>query len=181
MTDTVKMVTDTCPRGIIAIDGRCGSGKTTFAENLSKLSGAPVIHTDDFFLPGEMRTGERLDEPGGNFHRERFLDEVLIPLRNTGTCRYRPYDCSKGDLGDDIVVSESALYIVEGSYSCHPELWDLYDFHVFMTVSPEEQKQRIISREGEGKWEVFRTKWIPMEERYFGTYSIRERCGIVIE
>ena len=36
---------------VIAIDGRCASGKTTLARELAERLGAGVIHMDDFFLP----------------------------------------------------------------------------------------------------------------------------------
>ena len=66
---------------VIAIDGRCGSGKTTLATQLSERLGANLIHMDDFFLRPEQRTPERLATPGENIDHERFLSEVLLPLR----------------------------------------------------------------------------------------------------
>ena len=45
---------------LAVLDGPCGSGKTTLAEKLSRLYGAPTVHMDDFFLPPELRTPERL-------------------------------------------------------------------------------------------------------------------------
>ena len=36
---------------------------------------------DDFFLPMELRTAERLEEPGGNVHYERFSAEVDVYKR----------------------------------------------------------------------------------------------------
>ena len=47
---------------VIAIDGRCASGKSTLAQQLAGLTGAGIIHMDDFFLPRELRTEERLTE-----------------------------------------------------------------------------------------------------------------------
>ena len=67
---------------IIAIDGRAASGKSTLAQQLGELLDADVIHMDDFFLPPSLRTKERLSEPGGNVHYERFAEEV--PLLYTG-------------------------------------------------------------------------------------------------
>ena len=51
---------------------------------------------------------------------------------------------------------------------------------VFSDVVPEEQKRRILSRDGAAAWEQFRTRWIPMEERYFEAFSIREKADIVL-
>ena len=65
---------------LLAIDGMSGSGKTTLAQSLQEKWHAHVFHMDDFFLPLEMRTPERLQQSGGNVHYERFLETVLKPL-----------------------------------------------------------------------------------------------------
>ena len=41
-------------RLIVAIDGRCGSGKTTLAAELKRVYPCELIHTDDFFLRPEQ-------------------------------------------------------------------------------------------------------------------------------
>ena len=48
---------------------------------------------DDFYLQPHQRTEERLAEPGGNVDRERFLQEVLIPLHEGHDAVYRVFDC----------------------------------------------------------------------------------------
>ena len=50
---------------VIALDGRAASGKSTAAAILSEALGAGVVAMDDFFLPPELRTPERLSQPGG--------------------------------------------------------------------------------------------------------------------
>ena len=49
---------------------------------------------DHFFLRPEQRTPERLRTPGENVDHERFLEEVLCPLRAGRVFWYRPFDCS---------------------------------------------------------------------------------------
>ena len=80
---------------IVALDGRCASGKTTLAALLQQRTGCSVVHMDHFFLRPEQRTRERLEQPGGNVDYERFLAEVLEPLRAGKDCSYRPYDCKQ--------------------------------------------------------------------------------------
>ena len=58
---------------IVALDGRCASGKTTLAALLQQRTGCSVVHMDHFFLRPEQRTRERLEQPGGNVDYERFL------------------------------------------------------------------------------------------------------------
>jgi len=71
------------------------------------------------------------------------------------------------------------LAIIEGSYSCHPVLWDFYDLRVFLDIDSEEQIRRIRRRNGTEAVSVFRDRWIPLEEWYFSVYSIQERCSMV--
>ena len=79
-------------------------------------------------------------------------------------------------------VEVREINIVEGSSSCHPELCDYYDLHVFLTVDPEEQMYRIQNRLGKMTCaETFRTKWIPMEEKYFSKMQVRERCELCFD
>lgn len=163
---------------LVAIDGRCGSGKTTLAATLQEQFGYPVVHMDHFFLRPEQRTAERLQTPGGNIDHERFLAEVLRPLRETGSCVYRPYNCQTGQPDADRHIPAAPVCIIEGSYSCHPALWDRYDLRLFLSVGKEEQLRRITARSGEAAAEVFRERWIPLEETYFTAFRIAERCDL---
>ena len=81
-------------------------------------------------------------------------------------------------MGTPIALERSAVVVVEGSYSCHPALWDSYDLHVFLDVDPEEQLRRIRARNGARGAQVFRDRWIPLEERYFQAFSIPQRCEL---
>ena len=78
---------------LLAIDGRCASGKSTLAAKLAADWDANLFHMDDFFLQPHQRTAERLAEPGGNVDRERFLTEVLQPLHSGQPVSYRRFHC----------------------------------------------------------------------------------------
>ena len=164
----------------IAIDGRCGAGKTTLAACLQELWDCDVFHMDDFFFCPAQRTAERLREAGGNVDYERFLREVLDPLEEGRVFSYAAYDCKTRSMKPPVTVTPKPIRITEGSYSCHPALWDRYDLHVFLTVDPEEQLRRISQRNG-ADLRVFREKWIPMEEQYFSVCRIAERCALVLD
>lgn len=166
--------------GVIAIDGRAASGKSTRALLLSAVLDAPVIHMDDFFLPPVLRTEERLTQPGGNVHYERFAEEVLPGLRSGEAFSYRIFDCSRMDFGGTKDIPAAPIRIVEGSYAHHPALGDYAQMKVFTSIDPEEQMARILRRNGEGMAEMFRTRWIPMEERYFTQCSIREKADLCL-
>ncbi|MBQ7816856.1 MAG: uridine kinase, partial [Oscillospiraceae bacterium] len=59
----------------VAIDGPCASGKSSLGNFLNDNFICNVFHMDDFFLPPEMKTAERLAEVGGNVDYERFGKE----------------------------------------------------------------------------------------------------------
>lgn len=167
---------------LIAIDGRCGSGKSTLGAYLQQKMRGNLLHMDDFYLRPEQRTFQRLEEPGGNVDRERFLEEALLPLYKGEYFAYQPFNCRKWELDEPVKVELQKINIVEGSYSCHPKLYDYYDLHVFLTVDPEEQMERIRKRMGKMTCaETFRTKWIPMEETYFARMRVRERCELCFD
>ena len=163
---------------LIAIDGRCGSGKTTLAACLREIRSWEVIHMDHFFPRLEQRTAERLSEPGGNFDRERFLEDVMAPLKRREAFFYRPYDPNKHKMSAAIKIESCDVIIIEGSYSCHPVLFDDYDLRIFLTVNEPERLRRIRERNGESKLIQFQEKWIPMEEHYFSAYNIEDRCDL---
>ena len=155
------------PHLLIAIDGRCASGKTTLAMRLADVLRANVIHMDHFFLPPELRTPERLSQPGGNVHYERFLHEVLEPLEKALLFSYQPYDCGNQRLGESIQIQPRRVNIVEGTYSCHALFASRYHLRVFMSIDKAEQLRRVKERNGEAAVPDFVQKWIPLEERYF--------------
>lgn len=167
-------------RRIVALDGRAASGKTTLSGQLEKIAGAGVVHMDDFFLPPELRTKERLAEPGGNVHYERFMEEVLTSLNNPRAFRYRCFDCSRMEPGENREIPEGNLRIVEGAYSCHPLFGEYMGFKVFCDVEPQDQLDRIEQRNGAEMLENFRNRWIPMEERYFRHFQIREYADLIV-
>ena len=167
---------------LAAVDGRCGAGKTTLAAFLQEKFGWSVLHMDHFFLRPEQRTKDRLDMPGGNVDYERFLEEVLLPLKKGAReIAYRPFDCREMALAEPILIAPAEVCLVEGSYSCHPALWDYYDLHVFLSVDAEEQMRRIVRRNGKEGAKMFRDRWILMEERHFAAYRVEERCELRLE
>lgn len=160
----------------IAIDGRCGSGKTTFANKLKAYFDCHIFHMDDFYLQEYQRTRERYNEPGGNVDRERFKKEVLDPLKNQQDVLYRPIECSTMSISEGTVYPYKPINIIEGSYSCHPELIDAYDITVFLDIDEPLRYKRIEERNGKEALNMFIKKWIPLEEKYFSSFDIQNHC-----
>lgn len=166
---------------LVAIDGRCAAGKTLLASELQKRLGCNVFHMDDFFLPPQLRTKERLAQPGGNVDYERFYTEVMLPVLAGENFSCRPYSCHLQSQTEPVFVQPKPISIIEGAYSCHPRLWDSYDLRIFLDVDPDEQLRRIRERNGERQLEVFATRWIPLEEKYFRELNIKQRCDLSLK
>lgn len=166
---------------LVAIDGRCASGKTTLSAALRERLSCEIIHMDDFFLPPEKRTEERLRTPGGNVDYERFLEEVMLPLTSHENFSYRPYDCHFQSMKEPVSVHCNRITVIEGTYSCHPALWDYYDLHIFLDIDKNKQMERILRRNGSMEAARFEEKWIPLEEAYFKAFQIKDRCELCLD
>lgn len=165
---------------IVGIDGRCGSGKTSFAQLIARIFSCNVIHTDDFYLPLGGRAEDWTEIPGGNMDFTRLRLEVLKPIQAEEVVYYRPYHCQEGVYGEALQLALSQLVIVEGSYSHHPLLAEAYDLKVFLTCSKDVQMKRLQAREG-SYFDMFEKRWIPMEENYFQHFSVEENSDLVVE
>ena len=161
--------------GVIAIDGPAGSGKSTLAGILSYILATPSIAMDHFFLPPALRTPERLAEIGGNIHHERFLEQVVPHFHRA--FQYPIFDCRKMEYHGQRDIPPSKWHVVEGSYSHHPALGEYMGLKVFLDISPEEQLTRLEKRNPK-LMDQFINQWIPMEEKYFDHYHIRENTHI---
>ena len=167
-------------RVLVAIDGGSASGKTTLGAPLQSIYACPVFHMDDFFLRPEQRTPERFSEPGGNVDRERFLSEVLLPLREGKAVDYRRFDCKTFTIAPPRRIEPGRLNIIEGAYAMHPDLAPYYDLSVFLAIPAEKQRERILKRNAPAQTKQFFDRWIPLERRYFDALDVQDRCDLVL-
>ena len=165
---------------LVAIDGRCTSGKTTLAQKLMQTYDCNLFHMDDFFLQEHQRTQERLAEIGGNVDYERFAQEVLRPLKTGKAFAYRPFSCQSFSLLEPVEIVPKKLNIIEGTYSHHTYFNDPYDLKIFLSVDEKLQRARVEQRPAFLHQRFFEV-WIPMEERYFDGFAIRQNAHLVVE
>ena len=82
---------------VLALDGRCGSGKTTLANTLARQFPASItLHTDDFYLPPAQRIRGWEKTPCANMDLARLRDEALRPAYEGQPVQYRAYSCREG-------------------------------------------------------------------------------------
>ena len=165
---------------IIAIDGMTGSGKTTLAEELAKIYNSPIIHADDFFLPLELRTEERLNEPGGNIHYEKMKKEIIDLLKGAkinDVIKYKPFICKIQNYGEEKNIKLNKVNIIEGSYCLNPYFGKYYDISIFLKINEQSQIERLTKRCPQ-MINNFINKWIPLEKKYHEAFKVYENSDI---
>lgn len=162
---------------MIAIDGRCGSGKSTFGGLLAERLNADLFHMDDFFLRPEQRTDERYATPGENVDHER-VEEVLTEWWKQVPFSYRKFDCGTMSLAEETKVMPKRIAVVEGTYSMHKDLRKFYSLSVFLDIDKDLQQRRILNRSNPEVLAVFNARWIPLEELYFRTVDVQNLCQL---
>lgn len=166
---------------VVAIDGMSNSGKSSLAEDLVKITGAGLVHIDDFLWPGGRRTVEELGMPGGNIHYDMIVDEVLPNLRSPKAFSHRYFEGHTIRMDKKRRVRASAYRIVEGSFSQHPYFRKYCDVRVFMHTDPATQRRRVLERDGDALAPSYFRLWIPMEDNYFRFFGLKELADVVIE
>ena len=163
----------------VGLDGRSGAGKSTVAAAVADgLDVAvTVVAGDDFYGGGSAATWDARG-PAGNaaavidWHRQAA---VLTALRERGAAAWQPFDWESpawdGDevpLAADVVRAVVApVVLLEGVYSCRPQLAELLDLRVLLAVPRTLRRARLLQREGEAHDTAWDARWAAAEAHYF--------------
>lgn len=132
-----------------------------------------VVTLDDFARPGTP-----------TWEDERFIDEVLRPLREGREASYQrwPHDAAT-PVGAG-VVAPGGLVIVEGvsalALAVVERVGRWWDLSLWLDVSEEERRRRISARDGDGLAERWVDEWWPSERRYFRDERPLDRADFII-
>ena len=132
-----------------------------------------MVALDDFARPGTP-----------TWEHDRFIDEVLLPLRAGRPATYRrwPHDADAPvgahtvDLGRTVIVEEVsalALAVVE-------RVGRWWDLSLWVDVDEDERRRRIAARDGETLAERWQQEWWPSERRYFTTEHPLQRVDFTV-
>jgi uridine kinase len=167
---------------LIGIDGCGGSGKSTFAAELSEfLEAAPIIQIDDFYKTSQERN--RIINPisiGWQFDWQRLETEVLRPLTTRGYAEYQRYDWKIDRLVEKRIIRAESPIIIEGIYILRPELLPYYDIRLWIECAKEIRLQRGIERDGEQARSQWEDDWMKEEEKYILACSPHIHAGKII-
>ncbi len=162
---------------IIAIDGRGGSGKTSFTKYLKELLPDFVfVSRDDYFEPVENQI------VWGAYNEKRFKEELIGYLKNGNKFIYKPYDWhSKPHISERSIEVTKGICI-EGCISFSFDLdWDL---KIWIETPKELCLERGIAREmmpTEKVIKVWQEIWQPEEDKYIDKNKPKEHADLVID
>ena len=155
---------------VITIDGPAGSGKTTLANQLSKVLGnCPVIHMDDLYSGWNQDLITEL--------AERISNQILQPISSGKTATYLKYDWAEEKFKVEESVEASKFLILEGVGAGHPKLNNQAALNIWIEASPKVLLDRLVMRDGEQLREQL-VRWQTHEARYFDQLSIRSLADV---
>jgi len=175
----IEEMTKEKERLTIGIDGYSSSGKTTLAYYLEILFDANVFHMDDYFK--SLKQDQSSTEFASNIDFDRLKKEVVLPISRQKPIQHQSFDCNTQELSSVVTKEVKSINIIEGAYSTHPLIEEIYDFRIFLKIGKIKQMMRITKRNGQKKLKIFINRWIPAEHAYFNHYLIEKNADIVIK
>lgn len=154
---------------LICVDGPAGSGKTTLADELATLSGAPVVHMDDLF-----------EGWGGLTGIADQLDSLLTPLATGRSGTYRRWDWPGHAWAETVLVPPARLLVLEGVGSGSLRHASLITLLAWVEVPYELRMARGLERGGVGVAENWR-QWAVDEQTLFARERTRERADLLLD
>jgi uridine kinase len=157
----------------VAVDGRAGSGKSTFAQCLSKaLAGAPILPLDDFLSWDDLTE-----------FWPRLEADVLLPLFQGRDARYQARDWQHDPYGRGLGAWKdfpfAPLVILEGVGSARMELRSRLAYAIWVDTPPQVCLERGISRDGIDRASLW-VEWQQREAAFFESDPVRSRVHLIV-
>lgn len=179
---------------LVAIDGVDGSGKTSFASNLSAaIPDRPVIviHADDFLNPSSVRHARGRSSPRGfwedTYNYAALYESVLGTLSAGGAGWYQPmsYDSATDRTvqPEPVEAPPDVVVVVEGMFLHRDELFHCWDVSVFLDVPFAETAARMAIRDGSNPDPEHFTmhRYVAGQRLYFEAARPWERASVIID
>ena len=185
MTHVAELVDGRDRPVLVALDGRSGAGKSTLAGELAATTGVAVIDGDDFYTGRSaqewdaMTPAERV-ESCMDWRRQR---SVLESLYRGEVATWQPYDweADDGRLADRTLLCDPTwVVILEGAYSARPELADLLDLRVLLSIPEDVRRSQLLAREGDDYRAEWEARWAAAEEFYFERVMPPDAFDVVV-
>jgi uridine kinase len=158
---------------------------STLARGLERAStDIAVVEFDDFYLPSQDRDARAAiadREIGGDFDWRRLRDQVLMPLSQDAPASYQRYDWPTDELAEWHTVSVGGTVVLEGNYCTRRELFDFYDYTIWIDAPRELRLARGLLRGGQDTRERWLTEWMPEEDRYVEVEQPASRVDLALD
>ena len=159
---------------LVLVDGRSGSGKSTFAERLARLLDGAVVHSDDIAWRHDP------------IHWEDVLvDGVIAPWRRGEAVYFRPPGWVVQGRPGAVEVPPRPVLIVEGVGAGRSELAAHAQLVVWVQSDRDEARRRGLRRDVElgrtpKEAEAFWDEWMRTEEPFLAEDRPWSRASLVV-
>ena len=156
MADLDQLVADILERPgpvrLVAVDGRGGAGKTTFASALAAAASAPLVHTDEY-----------ADAAGDDEWWPTLLRDVIEPLVQ----------------GRPGTVPAEPIVVIEGVSAARREWADHLSFVIWMETPTAVRRERMLERDGPAAATAW-TGYEAEEDTHFAADPVWERADLIV-
>lgn len=172
---------------LVGLDGRSGVGKSTLAAAVvAALASATVIKGDEFYAgAGQSEWDHRSSEDKAALVIDwRRQLEVLETVRRGETASWHCYDWEAfdGRVVDEVTLTPpAAVVILEGAYSCRPELAEHLDLTVLVRLEHDIRLERLRTRDGQEYRDDWLRRWTEAEDHYFSEIRPPESFDLVLD
>ncbi|WP_430592709.1 ATP-binding protein [Humidisolicoccus flavus] len=142
MTESVDHVETNDQPMITLIDGRSGSGKTSFAELIAHRLDAQIVHMDDLYLGWDGL------QAGSDYAHEH----VLVPLSEGNDARWQRWDWASGERAEWQRHPAGTPLILEGCGSLSRANHALAERSFWLEAPESVRHRRILLRDGDDSW-----------------------------
>lgn len=158
---------------LIAIDGRSGSGKSTFASSLAQ-------HLEASTSVAVLRL-EELYHGWDGLHRARDLYNELLPqLSNSSVVSYPTWDWEQNTLGALKEFSPASIIIIEGVGALNAQAREFIDFGIWLDAPEDFRRERALTRDGQ-TYRPYWQMWAQQEVSYLAAHTPQLRADLVID
>lgn len=158
---------------VIAIDGRAGSGKTTFADNLglylSRKRKIEILHLDEIYSGWDTALGENLT---------LTLNSIISTLRECKSPTLDIYNWGSSAFDSKRTIPTCDVLIIEGVGSAQRIVRDVSTVSIWLEIDPRIGLERVLARDGR-EIEAQMSAWQISEEKHFISESTKENVDFV--
>lgn len=167
---TLRSAGNTSGLTLVGVDGRSGSGKTTFADKLSELAAdVAIVRTDDIAWHHSFFSWSPL-----------LVDCILVPLREKGPpLRFRPDAWrERGRAGAIAVAANASIVVVEGVGACNRAVAPLLDVCIWIEADRDVAARRVAARGVDSP--EFIADWAAQEEAFLAEHEPWTYADLVV-